>query len=231
MYSLSVLAKMRGWKFEYYVSHIAAYLKDNPHGNYKASLDNGMKIHIDKTLPIVTKEILLVEEGGRQKEAQFGLNILAKEILTWQKEHHIEALNIFLPSGTGSTALFLQKALVQKEMFDTKVFTCPCVGDSAYLKLQFLGLESDQRYHPTIITLEKKHHFGKLYKENYKIWLKLQEETGIQFDLLYDALGWRTLLAHPEVYSKPILYLHQGGLLGNDSMLPRYERKYTQDIK
>jgi 1-aminocyclopropane-1-carboxylate deaminase/D-cysteine desulfhydrase-like pyridoxal-dependent ACC family enzyme len=44
MYSLSVLAKMKGWEFEYAVDHIADYLKAHPHGNYKAALDNGMKI-------------------------------------------------------------------------------------------------------------------------------------------------------------------------------------------
>ena len=44
MYSLSVLAKMKGWDFEYFVDHIADYLKDHPQGNYKAAVDNGMKI-------------------------------------------------------------------------------------------------------------------------------------------------------------------------------------------
>jgi 1-aminocyclopropane-1-carboxylate deaminase len=44
MYSLSVLAKMKGWEFEYFVDHIADYLKEHPHGNYKAAIDNGMKI-------------------------------------------------------------------------------------------------------------------------------------------------------------------------------------------
>jgi len=42
MYSLSVLAKMRGWEFAYYVDHIADYLKDNPHGNYAGAIKNGM---------------------------------------------------------------------------------------------------------------------------------------------------------------------------------------------
>lgn len=64
----------------------------------------------------------------------------------------------------------------------------------------------------------KKYHFGKLYRDNYEIWLKLQEQTGVVFDLLYDPLGWRTLLAHPEVMSKPTLCIHQGGVLGNESM-------------
>jgi len=223
MYSLSVLAKMRGWEFEYFVDHIADYLKENPHGNYKAAMDNGMKIieHVGVVPCDYPKEVLFIEEGGRQKEAEFGIKLLAEEIIEWQKENNIDELNIFLPSGTGTTALFLQKHLS-----DNIVYTTPCVGDKAYLKKQFLELEIDESHHPRILTLEKKHHFGKLYPENYKIWLKLRQQTGVEFDLLYDPLGWRVLLAHPEVFSKPTLYIHQGGVLGNESMLPRYERKY-----
>jgi len=230
MYSLSVLAKMRGWEFEYFVEHIADYLKENPHGNYKAALENGMRLRQAQPpfseLVEGNSDTLFIEEGGRQKEAEYGIKLLAEEIIAWQKENNIKELNIFFPSGTGTTALFLQKAFVGERAPRPTVFTCPCVGDSAYLKKQFLELEVDEKYHPTILSLEKKHHFGKLYRENYKIWLKLQQQTGVVFDLLYDPLGWRTLLAHPEVFTKPILYIHQGGVLGNESMLPRYERKY-----
>jgi len=231
MYSLSVLAKMRGWEFEYYVDHIAEYLVDNPHGNYAGAIKNGMQIIVGRVPLIPTnKNILFIEEGGRQKEAEYGIKLLAQEIVDWQKENDIQELNIFLPSGTGTTALFLQKNLsliLPTSYLLPTVYTCSCVGDSDYLKKQFSELESDAKYHPQVLSLEKKHHFGKLYKDNYKIWLKLQQQTGVVFDLLYDPLGWRTLLAHPEVLSKPILYIHQGGLLGNESMLPRYERKYS----
>ena len=232
MYSLSVLAKMKGWEFEYFVDHIADYLKENPHGNYKAALNNGIQITVGRGTPTPTNDVLLIEEGGRQKEAGYGIKILADEIIEWQKENKIEDLNIFLPSGTGTTALFLQRSLdilrVPTRGTPTKVYTTPCVGDASYLKKQFSELEKDEKYHPTILTLEKKHHFGKLYKENYKIWLKLQQETGVEFDLLYDPLGWRVLLAHSELFSTPTLYIHQGGVLGNESMLPRYERKYPE---
>jgi 1-aminocyclopropane-1-carboxylate deaminase/D-cysteine desulfhydrase-like pyridoxal-dependent ACC family enzyme len=221
MYSLSVLAKMRGWGFEYYVDHVPDYLKDNPHGNYKAALNNGIQITVGVMPRAYPKEVLFIEEGGRQKEAEYGIKILGQEIVAWQVENNIDELNIFLPSGTGTTALYLQQHLP-----NNVVYTNPCVGDSEYLKKQFLELEVDESYHPTILTLDKKHHFGKLYKDNYKIWLKLQQQTGVVFDLLYDPLGWRTLLAHPEVFSKPTLYIHQGGVLGNESMLPRYKRKY-----
>jgi 1-aminocyclopropane-1-carboxylate deaminase/D-cysteine desulfhydrase-like pyridoxal-dependent ACC family enzyme len=225
MYSLSVLAKMKGWKFKYFVDHVADYLKENPHGNYKGALNNGMQLIVGQDAPIQTEDTLFIEEGGRQKEAEYGIQILAQEIVDWQKDQDIEALNVFLPSGTGTTALFLQKHLP-----DNIVYTNPCVGDGEYLKKQFLELEKDEIYHPKILTLEKKHHFGKLYKENYKIWLKLHQETGVKFDLLYDPLGWRVLFAHPELFLTPTLYIHQGGVLGNESMLPRYERKYKDSL-
>ncbi len=230
MYSMSVLAKMRGWEFEFTVDHLSDYLRENPHGNYRAALENGMVPHVGRGVPSPTnKNTLFIEEGGRQAQAQYGIEILAQEIMTWQAEQGIEDLNIFLPSGTGTTALYLQKALMQKGVVGAQhptVFTCACVGGSAYLKKQFLMLEEEVAYHPTILSLEKKHHFGKLYKENYKIWLELRQQTGVVFDLLYDPLGWRVMLAYQELFDKPVLYIHQGGILGNESMLPRYQRKY-----
>ena len=222
MYSLSVLSKMRGWKFEYFVEHIAEYLRENPHGNYAGALANGMKLTIGSIESANNEDnVLTIEEGGRQKESEYGIKVLAHEIVEWQIKNSVDELNVFLPSGTGTTALYLQKHLS-----NSSVYTCPCVGDEHYLKKQFIELEENLNYHPTILTLDKKHHFGKLYPDNYKIWLKLQQQIGVEFDLLYDPLGWRVLLAHSELFSKPLLYIHQGGVLGNESMLPRYERKY-----
>jgi len=222
MYSLSVLSKMRGWKFEYFVEHMAEYLRENPHGNYAGALANGMKLIIGSIESANNEDnVLTIEEGGRQKESEYGIKVLAHEIVEWQIKNSVDELNVFLPSGTGTTALYLQKHLS-----NSSVYTCPCVGDEHYLKKQFIELEENLNYHPTILTLDKKHHFGKLYPDNYKIWLKLQQQIGVEFDLLYDPLGWRVLLAHSELFSKPLLYIHQGGVLGNESMLPRYERKY-----
>ncbi len=112
MYSLSVLAKMRGWEFDYFVDHIPNYLIGNPQGNYRAAIENGMVIHSKESLDIETisgdASLLFIEEGGRQAEAEVGLKLLSQEIEYWQREQGIDNLNIFLPSGTGTTALFLQ---------------------------------------------------------------------------------------------------------------------------
>jgi 1-aminocyclopropane-1-carboxylate deaminase/D-cysteine desulfhydrase-like pyridoxal-dependent ACC family enzyme len=232
MYSLSVLAKMKGWKFEYYVTNIPKYLKENPHGNYKYALENGMQLHVGQSVLSLTlkEDVLFIEEGGRDIYAEYGLKILADEILNWQKEQGFKELNIFLPAGTGTTALFLSKAFVEEGILRPKVFTVPCVGDVEYLKKQFLMLEKNKDFYPQIIEPSKKRHFGKLYRESYNIWLKLRHEIGIEFDLLYDPHGWLTLLENPELFDKPFLYIHQGGLLGNESMLKRYERKYNENI-
>jgi len=227
MYSLSVLAKMKGWEFDYYVDHIPDYLRENPQGNYRAALENGMNIGLqDSEFRVQEENTLYIEEGGRQKEAEVGIRILANEIIEWKKERKIKKLNIFLPSGTGTTALFLQKALST-----LKVFTTPCVGDSDYLKKQFLMMEGDEKYHPEILNLDKKYHFGKLYRDSYKIWLKLRQQTGVEFDLLYDPKGWMVMMAYPEIFSEPTLYIHQGGLKGNESMLRRYKRKFPSIVQ
>jgi len=222
MYSLSVLCKIRNWKFEYYVDHIASYLKDNPVGNYKGAIENGMKILEEETPDTFTNNTLFISEGGALKEAQYGLEILAKEIIFWADENKIENLKVFLPSGTGTTALFLQKYL------PFEVLTCACVGDEEYLEKQFFELEETK--HPTILKREKKYHFGKLYKEFFLKYKDLLSQTDIDFDLLYYPLGWITLenyVNNLKEENKPnILYLHQGGLLGNKSMLDRYEYKY-----
>ncbi len=232
MYSLSILARMRGWVFDYYADHIAGYLRDHPHGNYARALANGMQLHTTPRPEILPPDTLLIHEGGRQSEAEYGVAILAKEITDWQQEQGIDHLDIFLPSGTGTTALYLQKTLLTSHFsLLTKVYTTPCVGDGSYLRKQFAMLEPDEKMWPTTLDLPRKYHFGKLYREFYEIWIELQQQTGVTFDLLYDPKGWLALLKHRDQMGQHLLYLHQGGLQGNESMLRRYERRFPNADK
>lgn len=221
MYSLSVLCKLKNLEFDYYVDHIASFLKENPSGNYQSALKNKMNIK-EEPLPLTFEDdTLYINEGGAVKEASYGIEILANEIKIWAKENEIENLKVFLPSGTGTTALFLQKYL------PFEVLTCACVGNEEYLEKQFNELEIQN--HPTIIKTEKKYHFGKLYKEFYEIHNELLHQTNIEFDLLYDSLGWicfEKYVNNLEDKNFQFLYIHQGGILGNISMLKRYENKY-----
>ena len=229
LYSLSVLTRLKELKLDFYVNHISSYLKENPQGNYEASLENGANIiekdeeNIHTFIEENLKENeLFIEEGGRVKEAEFGIKILADEIISYVNENQLKNVKIMLPSGTGATALFLQKNLPYE------VLSVSCVGGSEYLKKQFFYLEKNEKYHPTILQTKKKYHFGKLYKEFLEIHNEALVQTNIEFDLLYDSLGLLSL-SNSKYFDEEntIIYIHQGGILGNKSMLERYNRKYN----
>ena len=220
MYSMSVLAKLFNIELEYYVKYISQNLKDNPIGNYKYTLQNNTKIIENSQLieKLKNNQIklkqneLFIKEGGAVQEAEYGLKILADELKDY------EEYSVFLPSGTGVTALYLQK------YFKGKVYTCCCVGDDEYLFKQWKELEKNN--FPIIIPKHKKFHFGKLYRENYEIWIELRK-AGIEFDLLYDPIGWQIMMNNLDILGDKIIYIHQGGIKGNESMIQRYERKFN----
>lgn len=234
LYSLAALARIKGWKFEFYVDHIPTWLQQRPIGNYRGALDLGAHIIEVSPINIMPPEqyidtirqpdasCLVVPEGGRSKMAETGIKQLALEILNWMRMETKTQFVVALPSGTGTTAIYLQKYL---KPHGIEVLTCACVGGNDYLIQQFDELE--ERQYPTIISTEKKHHFGRLYEADYRMWQNLLEQTHVEFDLLYDPMMWQYLLpwmeAHPE---KTVIYIHQGGLLGNESMLPRYQRQF-----
>ncbi len=223
MYSLSVLAKMRGWHFDYYISHLPPLLRDDPHGNFKRAIENGMRLHIDKPPEAYDDKTLFITEGGAQSEAEEGIRLLAEEIVAWQKAQRLERLGVFLPSGTGTTALYLQKSFCLLGS-SNRVYTVACVKESSYLKEQFALLEADEAVYPQVLEPLKRYRFGKPYRELFALWQKLKIQTGVEFDLLYDPIGWQTLLTHIDKIDTPILYLHQGGIHGNESMIRRYEK-------
>ncbi len=225
MYSLSVLAKLKSWEFVYFCDHIPKLLKENPIGNFKYALLNGMKLIESKDRAkeaneLKSKTTLVIQEGGRQAEAKFGIELLANELKQDIKKHNIKNPYIFLPSGTGTTALYLSVFL------DCRVFTCSTVGGDEYLKDQFLELEKDESLFPKILSSKKKYHYAKPYLELYELWYELKKEMGVEFDLIYDTVGWQKFLLHANSIKGTPIYIHQGGIKGNESMLARYERKF-----
>ncbi|MBG0755132.1 pyridoxal-phosphate dependent enzyme [Vibrio cidicii] len=236
LYSLAALARIKGWQLEFYVDHLPNWLKQRPMGNYRGALELGADIievgtlaagmHPSEYIEKVrqpNETCYLVPEGGRFTLAEQGIKELAREILDWTRFASQRSFVVALPSGTGTTALYLHKYL---KPHGIEVLTCACVGGERYLIEQFAQL-GEQDY-PTILTAPRKHHFGKLYHEDYRTWQALLDQTDIEFDLLYDPLMWQCLspwLANHR--DKTLIYLHQGGLLGNETMLPRYQRKWS----
>ena len=229
MYSLARFARLYNLKFIYYAHHFNQKLLANPSGNLAMALENEMILKEGYEHIQVDNNTLFIKEGIAQKEAYYGIELLAKELI--QQLAKNQNYQIFLPSGTGTTALFLSKALQKLQASHIEVFTTACVGgSSSYLLEQFQELEANPKYYPTIIETKKKYHFAKLYKEFYQIWLELQKETQVEFDLLYDPKAWIAILENKELFSN-LVYIHQGGLLGNISMHQRYRSKYNEDNK
>ena len=234
LFSLSKLAQIKGWSFEFYVDHIPQNLFDNPRGNYACALKNGARII--KTDAMQTQDwvedyvsnkphTLYIPEGGRHANSEPGIAMLASDLERWVASSGLANPYVMLASGTGTTACFLQKHL------SFGVLTCPCVGSADYLLDQFSELEPDGNAHPGILEATRKYHFGKLYTEFLQIWQEIKTATGIEFDLLYDPLGWLCMLDFAETNpGADLIYLHQGGQLGNQTMLERYERQaeYSQ---
>ncbi|WP_096020365.1 1-aminocyclopropane-1-carboxylate deaminase [Campylobacter lanienae] len=224
MYSISVLAKMRGVKFLYFTHHICNFLLKNPCGNYAAALKNGMEIHLSDNPSQSAKneckysQDIFIPEGVAMSEAELGFKEQAKIIMDFAKKNGIK-FDIFLPSGTGCSAAFLAKNLD-----DMAVWTTPCVGDSDYLKREILLLDPFSKVN--ILNPPKKYHFGKIYAEIYAIYKELLDSCGVEFELLYDGVGWLTLMANLDIFKGEILYIHQGGMLGNITLLDRYRRKF-----
>lgn len=162
---------------------------------------------------------LFINEGVWQPQAEAGFISQARQIERWA-EAESKTVDIFLPSGTGTSAAFLAKHV----KFD--VYTCPCVGDADYLKSEIEALTPNSK--ARILEPPKKYHFGDLKPELYQIWREVCEQTGIEFELIYDPVGFLTMSANQGAFKNEILYIHQGGALGNISQKLRYERKFKE---
>ena len=171
------------------------------------------------------EDSIFIPQGGFCKISEDGIRILADELIADIKANQIKNPKIFYSSGTGTSSLFLSKAL-KKHSID--VITSPTIGDGAYLKSEFEMLEEDSSLHPIVIESATKLQFGKPKVEIldiYHSWL----ERGIEFDLIYDSPFWFTILQNMGEldsqfgYDWDMVFVHSGGTSGNITQLKRYE--------
>jgi len=232
MLALAGLARLRGWRFLYYGKPLPRTLQTHPSGNLQAALAQGMTYIAVQTFDFTNfpGNVLYVPQGGASRWAEPGIAVLAQEIQEFARLMRLAELGVIVASGTGTTAFFLHRHLKASGIH---VFTVPCVGDSAYLRQQFSQLAETSGEHPKqaayphLLESEKTYHFGHLYAEFWHLWQALKAQTGIEFDLLYDPLAWQVLLQQRHILPAHLLYLHCGGISGNESMLKRYARFCT----
>lgn len=223
MLAIAAMCQKKKWEFVYYTKPVSEIQKKQTFGNFYQALRLGMghveiesllyKKYIASLRVTINEDTYIVDQGGADTYAREGLEVLAREI----REQNPDAKSLATPSGTGTTALFLALTLPEY-----KVYTIPCVGDSSYLKEQISALAKIPN---NLIILEpkKKYHFAKLYPEFLDIYQKTKK-TGIEFDLLYAPSMWMALL---EQTQERVLYIHSGGVSGNESMLKRYSQKFS----
>ena len=225
--ALSIFTYENNIKLIFVCEKISNYLKQNPSGNYAIALKNKANIienttHINarsKAMSLLKNDDIFIEEGVAIKQSEYGFIQLAKEIKEQSKKLNIK-FDIFLPSGTGTSAAFLAKHS------DFEVFTTACVGGNDYLKKQILALEPNFDFNKIhILDIDKKFHFANLYKEHISLYKNSLKQCNIEFDLLYDMIGLRAMLINKKIFKNPVLYIHQGGILGNETMLERYKYK------
>jgi len=221
MLAIASMCEIKKWQFIYYTKPISNTQKNQDSGNFFLAKKLGMK-HIEIALDEYKDYIaalrlnlddktFIVDQGGAVEEAREGMKVLAKEIL----DANLDVKALATPSGTGTTALFLALALPEYT-----IYTVPCVGDEEYLKSQMNAL-SIIPPNLKILKPKKKYHFAKPYKEFFDIQQKILK-SGVEFDLLYSPSLWLALL---EQTTEDVLYIHSGGVSGNESMLNRYKQK------
>ena len=221
MLAIAAMCKEKDWEFIYYTKPLSAQQKKHSDGNFFHAIKLGMqhveipqelyKDFISSLRVNLGDKTFIIDQGGAVEEAKIGLEVLAKEI----RKSNLDVKCLATPSGTGTTALFLALALPEY-----KVYTTPSVGDVKYLKEQMEALSKIPN-NLIILSPEKKYHFAKPYPEFLKIYHNLLE-GGIEFDLLYAPGMWKVLLDQTE---EKVLYIHSGGITGNESMLKRYQQK------
>ncbi len=224
MLAIAAMCKQKGWVFEYYTKPVSSVQKEQTFGNFYQALLLGMEhIELDASLYkeyIASLALLndahtyIIDQGGADASAREGLEVLAQEI----QAQDCGMKSLATPSGTGTTALFLALSLPEYT-----VYTTPCVGDVDYLKEQMSALAKIPS-NLIILAPKKKYHFAKLYPEFLEIYQKTKK-AGIEFDLLYAPAMWLALL---EKTQEKILYIHSGGVSGNESMLKRYSQKFSR---
>ena len=226
--ALSELAKIKSWSFIYYCYKPSQMALNNSHGNLATALHNGTQFnYVDKDLDsfmaksTIQQNQLLIHQGARQAESQFGIQQLANEINQYCLTNLIDKLALFIPSGTGASAYYLQKLLPQHI-----VYTTNCVGTAEYLLKQWRSLDSNATILPIILPNES-FRFATPDKLLWKTIDHITQISQIEFDLVYDPVGWHILINNMHAIELPIMYIHCGGLIGNHSMQKRYDYLFT----
>ncbi|CAM9536383.1 unnamed protein product [Chrysoparadoxa australica] len=257
MIALAAIVASKGSRLKYYTKKIPRWLSRNPSGNLARAL--ALQTEIIEVHPkdyadvfggpdgplhpgasICPPGAYWIPQGGAAAGAEDGVKMLADEIIdywsTSESEWPGKSLTVVVPSGTGTTALFLARHL---QPHGIEVVAIPCIGDDAYLRRQMERLDRDANakgVFPKILKPLKKEKFGAPRRELLEIWRALRQAK-LFVDLLYGARAWEVLLepaALADLWGdegRVCMYYHSGGLEGVSTQLTRYKHTGLVDAK
>ncbi|PAF41705.1 hypothetical protein [Helicobacter sp. 11S03491-1] len=228
--TLSYIAKIKGCQFFYVTPVLSSFLEQFPQGNLALARENGVlfeyltsKEHVNvnmlqKRALEISKSlgdgVQFIPQGGACEIARVGIQRLALELKTQMAS--LKNPIIFYVSGTGASSGYLSELI-------PNVFTTPSAGNEEYLKSLFVAMGIAE--HPHVLSIHKKIPFAKpddRLWEVYTEWLDL----GIEFDLIYDCLGWLCIMEHLHDFTdNEIVFIHSGGTNGNLTQKERYYRQ------
>ncbi len=229
MLSIAALASQKKVPFVYYTRYLPADLDLHDASNYTMALSLGMQIIVSKEqsdegirselMKSQEKDTLFIPQGGAGESAFEGIKVLGDEIIAFVLKNKINNLAVITPSGTGTTAIWLQQVL---KPYNIQVVTTAVVGSTDYLKEQMLR-QSDSEL-PLILETKTKYRFAKPHTNLLKNYLDFKR-LGIEVDMIYATVMFQALDDNQHLFKeKTLLYIHSGGVLGNQSQLKRYEK-------
>lgn len=193
------------------------------------------------------KSPYFIPQGVASPSAEYGVRILANEISAQISQMRTEGRLVnkrpvlFLPCGTGATAYYLAKHLVDS----VQVVAVPVSGSESYLIKQMRWLSQSQgnktpilnEHFPNVIRPRLRASFADVRPEKLSIWQELGRSTKhrFQFDLIYAPKAWEEVVFAIEQgrvanNGEDIFYYHTGGVEGNVSMLGKLKSLFVCTI-
>jgi len=236
MLAIARLASSLGLPFTYFTRPLSKTLREQPEGNFKMALNLGMQVTEDTRKWNTIEEeweanpdpsILFIPPGVCNNDVREGVYQLGDE-LTAQIHEHLDPtapVAIVLPSGTGVTSFFLAQYFDQYRE-QIQVFTVSTAIPFTQLKQQFQTMKNweniDNEGEPTILETRKRYDFAEPDQDLKKLHCALKKK-GVEFDLIYAPVTWRGMLDNwNQLKSSQIIYIHTGGIEGNETQLRRY---------
>lgn len=219
------------------------YFTDLPPDSIRQDACSILKKSYCPPAPISFENPYFVPQGGAWPGAEYGISLLAEEI-----RHQVTELRnrgalvnkrpiLFLPCGTGTTAFYLQKYLVDI----IQVVAVPVSGSEIYLIKQMRWLNKPKQpfadhgattasmqtnIYPSVLRPRLRASFADVRPDKLKIWQELSRSADkrFEFDLIYAPKAWEEVMLAVEQGrvaqdGQDIIYYHTGGVEGNVSML------------